>query len=114
MIEYINVRLLLDTPGSAVICHTEEEAKQFIGYMLKIHPDKCPGWNKRNTNFRSSGVAYTFYWKDSDNKWKHDDRLLHSSVQFVVNEGYAVFNLYELMHEEDIEESDASLDILLG
>ena len=111
MIDYLNVELLLDHPGSAVICVTEEEAKQFIKYVQKNYPDKCSYWKRGETFFKTGGVAYTFYWKDRNGMWCVDN-LMHSNISFVMNDGYAILNFHELTNECEINESDISLDML--
>ena len=111
MIDYLNVELLFNNPGSAVVCIAEEEAKQFVEYVQRKHPDKCPHWLRGETFFEKGGIAYTFYWENDNNEWIRDD-LMYSKPSFVINNGYTILNLHDLLYEEEIKESDISLEML--
>lgn len=111
MIDYLNVELLLDNPGSAVICNTKEEATQFLKYVKDEYPDRCRDWDPKKPFFHKDGVAYTFYWKDRNGMWNIDN-LMHSSTAFVLSDGYTILNFHDLTNECEINESDISLDML--
>lgn len=111
----IDIDFLLHTPGTAVYCATNEEARQFLSYMKKHYPDWCEGWNEDETLFnnRKDGICYTFYW-NNDGEWRKD-ALMHNSISIARDMGYNVVHLCELiMDTKELSESDQSVEALFG
>ena len=111
----IDIDFLLHTPGTSVYCETEEEARQFIGYMKKHYPNWCESWSEDETLFnnRKDGICYTFYW-NYDGEWRRDE-LMHDSISVARDMGYNVFHLCELiMDTKELTESDQPVDALFG
>lgn len=113
MCEIIDVEYLLNTPGSAVFCSTEEEAKQFLSYMKEHYPDKCEYWGNGETRFRTGGIGYTFYWIAGTRDWRFDN-LMFGNISELLNDNYTVLNFYELLESKDLEESEMSICSLFG
>ena len=112
----IDIEFLLNTPGTAVKCATEEEAKQFLSYMKKHHPKRCENWEEDETRFShcdSSGIGYTFYWKDGNREWRKD-HLMFGNARSIYEDGYDVLELWELMETKELEESDQPIESILG
>ena len=116
MSESIDVEYLLNTPGSAVLCSTEEEARQLIKYMKDHYPDKCQHWEIDDTKFdrygQDGGLGYTFYWT-CDGDWRVDN-LMFGRMKELLKDGYAALNFYELLETKDIEESEQTIESLFG
>ena len=111
----IDIEFLLNNPGTAVQCATEEEAQQFLSYMKKHYPDLCKNWDEDETRFNHypDGVGYTFYWLDGNGDWRKDP-LMYGGISSLHDEHYTVLSLWEIMDSKELEESDQSIDILFG
>ena len=97
----IDIEFLLNTPGTAVHCATEEEAKQFLSYMKKHYSEWCENWEEDETRIGScsgDGIGYTFYWNDGSH-WRKDT-LMFGSIESIRGDNYTVVDLCELMEEE--------------
>ena len=113
----LDIEVLLNTPATAVRCSTEEEAQQFISYMKAHHPELCRDWEVDDTRFNyyddNDGIAYTFYWDIGGGDWVKDN-MMFGSVHSIIEDGYDVLELYELMETGELAESDQSVESLFG
>ena len=111
----IDIDFLLHTPGTAVYCATNEEARQFLSYMKKHYPDWCEGWNEDETLFnnRKDGICYTFY-RNNDGEWRKE-ALIHGGVSSARGRDYNFVHLCELvMDKKELSESDQPVEALFG
>lgn len=111
----IDIEFLLNTPGTAVRCATEEDARLFLGYVKKHYPNWCENWDADNTMFNESsgdGIGYTFYWKPGS-AWKKDT-LMFGSVRSIIDDRYDIRELWELMESKEMVESDQPVESLFG
>ena len=112
----LDIEILLNTPGTAVHCATEEEAKQFLSYMKKHYSEWCENWEEDETRFHlrnGDGIGYTFYWQSGNGEWIKD-HLMFGGIRSIIEDGYHVLELYELMETKELSESDQPIDILFG
>lgn len=112
----IDVEFMLNTPGTALHCANEEEAKQFLHYLKSSHPELCKDWEESETRINScygDGIGYTFCWKNGNGEWIKDT-LMFGSISDIRDDGYDVLELWELMSIKELEESDQPIDILFG
>lgn len=109
----IDIEFLLNTPGTAVHCATEEEAKQFLSYMKKHYSEWCENWGEDETRIGScsgDGIGYTFYWQDG-REWRKDP-LMFGSIRYIIEDGYDVRELWELVETKELSESDQPVESL--
>ena len=109
----IDIEYLLNTPGSAIFCSTEEESKQFLSYMKEHCPEKCEYWEDGETRFVAGGIGYTFYWTAGTKDWRSDN-LMFGNISELLYDNYTVLNFNELAEVKDIEESEQAIESLFG
>lgn len=112
----IDVEFLLNTPGTALHCANEEEARQFLHYLKDNYPEWCEEWEENETRINScygDGIGYTFYWQNDNGEWIKDI-LMFGDISAIRDDGYDVLELWELMSTKELEESDKPIDILFG
>lgn len=112
----LDIEFLLNTPGTAVHCATEEEAKQFLSYMKKHYPKWCENWEDGETRISNCGgdeIGYTFYWQDGEREWIKDP-LMFGSIRSIREDGYDVIEFYELLEAKELAESDQPVESLFG
>jgi hypothetical protein len=111
----IDFTLLIDrTEGYAVRCRTQHEAEMFIQSVQESYPNMCEHWRPNETNFdqHESETVYTFDSRSAGNWIKR--RLMYGSVDTVEQIGYKVIEFSNIYQEDDLNESEASLDVLFG
>lgn len=107
--------LLWDTTeGYAVHCQSEEDANVFLHWVRKLFPQMCKMWPKDANHYGDHGkdTFYTFDVKIRD-KWQKS-RLMYGSMATVSRLGYKCIELEEIYKQEELIESDSSLDLLIG
>lgn len=112
----IDVEFLLNTPGSAVCCVTEDEARQFISYLKAHYPKWCENWTTMETRMNScesEGIGYTFYWDRGRGDWVKDS-LMFGDISAILRDGYVVRDFDELVTTEEIQEGDQPIAALFG
>lgn len=111
----IDFALLWDeTDGYAVHCSSQFEAETFIEWARELFPKMCEQWAPGETNYHhhKGDTVYTF---DSrmNGKWSKR-RLMYGDVAPAIDMGYKVVEFNAIYKEDDIDESEASLDVLFG
>lgn len=111
----IDFTLLWDeTDGYAVHCSSLFEAETFIELARELFPKMCEQWAPGETNYHhhESDTIYTF---DSrmNGKWSKL-KLMYGDVTSAVDMGYKVIEFADIYKEDDIDESEASMDVLFG
>lgn len=111
----IDFALLWDeTDGYAVHCSSQFEAETFIEWARELFPKMCEQWAPGETNYdhNESDTIYTF---DSrmNGKWSKL-KLMYGDVASAIDMGYKVVEFNAIYKEDDIDESEASLDVLFG
>lgn len=111
----IDFTLLWDkTEGYAVRCRTAEDATVFISCAMELFPEMCRMWRPGETNHDSYSdeTIYTFDHKIGG-RWTKSN-LAYGSVRSARNIGYKIIDFSEIFQEEDINESEMSMDVLFG
>lgn len=111
----IDFALLLDaTDGYAVHCSSQFEAETFIEWARELFPKMCEQWAPGETNYHhhKCDTVYTFDHR-RNGKWSKF-KLLYGDVTSVIDMGYKVVEFADIYQEYDIDESEASLDVLFG
>lgn len=111
----IDFTLLYDkTEGYAVHCSSSFEAETFIEWARELFPKMCERWAPGEINYyqHESETIYTFDAKNGD-KWMKL-KLMYGEVGSSRDMGYTIIEFSEIYQEEDINESEASLDVLFG
>lgn len=111
----LDFTLLYDnTEGYAVHCSSSFEAETFIEWARELFPKMCEQWAPGETNYHhhESDTIYTF---DSrmNGQWSKL-KLMYGDVTSATGMGYKVIEFADIHQEEDIDESEASLDVLFG
>lgn len=108
--------LLVPDIKFAVRCENEDEARAFVCAMIDNFPLKCENWDKSDARWRNDldgaygGRAY--YPDINDAEY---DNFTCGDVQFARDNGFVIVNFSELIvGQEQIDESDMSIDELLG
>lgn len=111
----VDLTLLWDnTVGYAVHCSNKADAELFVQYARELHPEMCTQWAPGEINYRQheSETIYTFDAKYGG-VWKKS-KLMYGSVDAARDMGYTIIEFSEIYQEEDLNESEASLDVLFG
>lgn len=111
----IDFTLLLDnTKGYAVHCSNEEDAKLFVQCAKELYPEMCKTWGNGETNYSEYGseTIYTFCVRTGGG-WKRS-RLMYGSIPVHLDFGYTIIEFSEIYQEEDINESELSIDALFS
>ena len=111
----VDMTLLWDnTVGYAVHCSNKADAELFVQCARESHPEMCTQWSPGELNF-SQHESETIYTFDSifGGVWKKS-KLMYGSVDAARDMGYTVIEFSEIYQEEDLNESEASLDVLFG
>jgi hypothetical protein len=115
MTPQVDFTLLFDkTEGYAVHCSNYTDAETLVQQARIIAPNLCNQWGPGEINYRQheSETIYTFDAKQSG-KWTKL-KLMYGSVGAARDMGYTIIEFSEICQEEDINESEASLDVLFG
>lgn len=104
------------TPGVkfAVRCESQDEARYFVASVLEQFPDKPTNLSVANPRWRDDNNGMhggRAYFPDLNNV--DSDMFVVGDVEFAKHYHYKLVYYHELL-PRDLEESDASLDILLG
>lgn len=111
----IDFTLLYDkTEGYAVHCSNPADAELFVYWASSLFPKLCSQWAPGETNYQRNGsdTIYTFDASRGDSFIKF--KLMYGDVDSAIYMGYKVIEFSEIYQEEDIDESEASLDVLFG
>lgn len=111
----IDFALLWDeTDGYAVHCSSQFEAETFIEWARELFPKMCEKWAPGETNYHRHGgnTVYTFDAR-RNGKWSKL-KLMFGDVESVIDMGYKIVEFNAIYKEDDIDESEAPLDVLFG
>lgn len=111
----IDFALLWDeTDGYAVHCSSQFEAETFIEWARELFPKMCEQWAPGETNYHhhEGNTIYTFDAR-MNGKWSKL-KLMYGDVTSAADMGYKVIEFADIHKEDDIDESEASLDVLFG
>ena len=111
----IDFTLLWDnTVGYAVHCSNKADAELFIQYARELHPEMCTQWSPGEINYsqHEKETIYTFGSKVGG-VWRKS-KLMYGSVSAARDMGYTIIEFSEIYQEEELDESEASLDVLFG
>lgn len=110
-IKLCDLSFLRESP-IAVQCRTEEQAMAFITSVAEQLPDQVNGFSEQRTYWDD-------YYEDTCYILYNNDLGCHCKLEYSDNDwfrtqGYTIVSFEELMFIPDIEESDQSVESLLG
>lgn len=116
-VPYVDLSRMLQQPKCAIMAASEEEAEWLLSNAIQQFPEHTGNWRHCGTlwskgNRGGRGTCYTLFDYNSSSP----TRMTYSPTEWFEENGYEVIAFAELMHQfqEDIEESDSSLDALFS
>lgn len=107
----INLSRMFELPKCAVHCSTLEDARLLVRAMKEKHPEMARGFNDADCGWENKNTCYTLFYERS----RRAERLSRTNIEWFHRKGYEVIELDELIvNIVDIDESEASLDVLFG
>lgn len=107
-------RMWDEAEGYAVHCSSSIEAETFVDWVRILFPSMCEHWGPNETNY-SKNEDETIYTLEirRNNKWSKS-KLMYGSLIDARRLGYKIIEFSDIFQEEEINESEASLDVLFG
>lgn len=112
---YIDLSKMFDIPGCAVRTPTEFDAATIIANFQRQYPEyrKYHFHDTYWSNHREE-TAYSIWDTFEDDTPPKLSTLGYCDVPWFKGNGFTIIEFSELAQEQELEESDAPLDLLLG
>ena len=111
----INFELLWDkTNGYALHCSNRADAELFIESVRELYPSMCTQWAPGEINYMQHGNETIYTFDSKFNGGWRKSRLMYGSVRSAREMGYTVIEFSDIYQEEELNESETSLDVLFG
>ncbi len=109
----IDISRLLECPACAVQVRTEEEAIAIIRAAKNLCPERVRAWDVDSNNWGSyrEETAFTFF---DDADYCEPDNMTYADVPWFRDSCYEIVSFDELRRVPDIDESDMSINFLVG
>lgn len=109
----VDISRLLEFPACAVQVRTEEEAIAIIRAAKNLCPERVVAWDVESNNWESyrEETAFTFF--DYAGHYEPDN-MTYADVPWFRESGYEIVAFDELYRVPDIDESDISINFLVG
>ena len=109
----IDISRMFECPACAVHVSTEEEAIAIIRAAQAICPERVRAWSAESNNWNDyrEQTAFTFFNEDYDTE---PDNMTYADVPWFRENGYEIVEFEDLRRLPDIDESDMSINFLVG
>ena len=109
----IDISRMFECPACAVHVSTEEEAIAIICAAQEICPERVRAWSAESNNWDRyrEQTAFTFFDESYD---EEPDNLAYADVPWFRENGYEIVEFSDLRRIPDIDESDMSINFLVG
>ena len=109
----IDISRLLECPACAVHLRTEEEAIAIIRAAKEVCPERVKLWSIEESHWSDykEETAFTFF-NDIEND--EPDNMTYADAPWFQTDGYEIVEFDELRRVPDIDESDMSINFLVG
>lgn len=109
----IDISRMFECPACAVHVSTEEEAIAIICAAQEICPERVSAWSAESNNWDRyrEQTAFTFFYESYNEK---PDNMTYADVPWLKENGYEIVEFSDLRRIPDIDESDMSINFLVG
>lgn len=109
----IDISRMFECPACAVHVSTEEEAIAIICAAQEICPERVIAWSAESNNWDiyREQTAFTFFDGSYD---EEPDNMTYADVPWFRENGYEIVEFSDLRRIPDIDESDMSINFLVG